>query len=155
MTRNVQQSIALLFLFVLFSTGLSSCLKDECTATETIEGITESALGPVSVSSITFTAQTDVNPGQQKHKDKQKPFKNEYTSCGVHEVNSGATIQYWFLGQDTTSVEPTILKTPAITVDVFEKNYPDGNCDGDLISDGLDECPFVYGEEPNGCPLED
>jgi hypothetical protein len=126
----------------------------DCTATETIEGITESALGPVTVSSITFTAKTDINPGQHKEKPNGKSGKNEYTSCGVHEVNSGATIEYWFLGQDTT-LEPTILKTPAITVDVFEKNYPDGNCDGDLISDGLDECPFDYGEEPNGCPLED
>ena len=79
---------------------------------------TDGELASNSWETITFSAKTDVNPGQQKKQDAGKEFKNEYTSCGVHEINSGATIQFWFLGQDPEVDEPTELKTPAISVDV-------------------------------------
>ena len=80
--------------------------------------IPDGELEPNSWEEITFTAKTDVNPGQQKQADKGKTPKNEYTSCGVHEINSGASIQFWWFGQNPEVDEPTELKTPAISVDV-------------------------------------
>jgi hypothetical protein len=37
---------------------------------------------------------TDVNPGQQKPKDKGMSGINEYTSEGLHEINSGLTVKF-------------------------------------------------------------
>jgi hypothetical protein len=127
-------------------------------------------LEPNSWEEITFSAKTDVNPGQQKKQEADKEFKNEYTSCGVHEINSGATIQYWWFGQDPEVDEPTELKTPAISVDVFDQADLLGDCDGDEILDIDDDFPFDFDndgvndeddlciDEPglpenNGCPV--
>jgi hypothetical protein len=118
-------------------------------------------LEPQSIEEINFSAKTDVNPGQQNRNEKNgKEIKNEYTSCGLHEANSGATIEFWFFGQDPEVDEPTELKTPSITVAVFDESYPDSDCDKDGVDDPVDMCPFegleVFGEvDQDGCPVED
>jgi len=121
--------------------------------------IPDGELEPQSIEEINFSAKTDVNPGQQKQAEKGKQPKNEYTSCGLHEANSGATIEFWWFGQDPEVDEPTILKTPPISVEVFDESYPDSDCDMDGIDDPVDACPFdpetVNGfEDEDGCPDE-
>jgi hypothetical protein len=116
-------------------------------------------LPPNSWEEITFTAKTDINPGQQKQQEKGNTPKNEYTSCGVHEINSGATLQFWFFGENPDVDEPTELKTPAISVDVFDESYPESDCDEDGVDDPVDLCPFegieILGAvDLDGCPVE-
>ena len=116
-------------------------------------------LEPNSWEEITFSVKTDVNPGQQKQESKGKTPKNEYTSCGVHEINSGASMQFWWFGQNPETDEPTELKTPSISVDVFDASYPDSDCDKDGIDDPVDLCPFEGLEvtgyvDVNGCPVD-
>jgi len=99
--------------------------------------------------SVGVTAETDYNPGQGK----KTPGKRSYTSCGVHTINSGASIEFTL--DDGTIVE---LQTPPVSVDVFELGFPDGDCDGDGVIDGDDECPFRGTEETgfvdeDGCPF--
>ena len=85
--------------------------------------------------SVSFSAHTDVNPGQQK----KNPPKNEYTSCGEHDVNSGATVTYTL--SDGTIVSAS---TGSVTVDVFELADLSGDCDQDGIPDIDDTEPFVF-----------
>jgi hypothetical protein len=137
----------------------------DCVATS------DGELEPNSWEEINFSAKTDVNPGQQKQEAKGKTPKNEYTSCGVHEINSGASIQFWWLGQDPEVDDPTELKTPSISVDVFDEADGTGNCDGDAFLDKDDAFPFDFDNdgvndeddlcwdvpglpENNGCPLD-
>ncbi len=82
-----------------------------------------------------FLAHTDVNPGQGK----PKPFgqgKLEYTSCGIHFANSGATVS----GIDLSLAFPFTFafSTEGISVQVFTPNKA-GDCDGDGISDADEE----------------
>jgi len=87
--------------------------------------------------SVSFSAQTDVNPGQKK---KNSP-KNEYTSCGEHDVNSGATVTYTL--SDGTIVSAS---TGSVTVDVFELADLSGDCDQDGIPDIDDAEPFEFND---------
>lgn len=89
--------------------------------------------------SVEVTAYTDVNFGQGK---KALP-KLEYTSCGIHSPNSGATVEYYLLGQTPGVDDPTVLSTPAIYVEVYDQADLLGDCDEDLILDGVDNCPFT------------
>jgi hypothetical protein len=73
---------------------------------------------PESWETILFDAKTDINPGQQNQQDKGKEPKNEFTSCGEHEINSGASLKFWFFDQNPETDEPIELKTPAISVDI-------------------------------------
>ena len=81
----------------------------------------------------------------------------EYTSCGVHEPNSGATVVY-FLDAGLTD-GPHELSTAAFTVDVFQsENLNESDCDGDGVFDDVDLCPFegleVSGTiDSDGCPI--
>ena len=98
--------------------------------------------------SVSFSAETDVNPGQKN----KNPPKNEYTSCGEHAVNSGATITYTL--SDGTIVSAS---TGSATVDVFELADLSGDCDQDGIPDSTDPFPFDFdGDGVNGlddnCP---
>jgi hypothetical protein len=80
--------------------------------------------------------QTDVNPGQGK-KDEPIP---EYTSCGIHYMNSGATLSGYLDDGSPTWVE---LSSGGVFVEVFDFADLSGDCDGDGVSDGEDNCPFV------------
>jgi len=93
---------------------------------------------------VSFSAQTDVNPGQGKPGGQNK---NEYTSCGEHAANSGATVLYWLTGEDPLVVPPQVLKTPSITVDVFDQEDLLGDCDDDGILDGADPLPFDFDDD--------
>jgi len=81
--------------------------------------------------------QTDINPGQGK---KSEP-KREYTSCGIHDVNSGATLSGVLA--DGTEVE---FSTPSVSVEVFDYADLSGDCDGDGFTDGDEK--NVYGTDP-------
>jgi hypothetical protein len=87
--------------------------------------------------SVAVTAYTDINPGQGK---KDTP-KREYTSCGIHSPNSGADVEYYLDDQKTNG--PYFLETPAIYVEVYDQADLLGDCDEDLIPDGVDNCPFT------------
>ena len=95
-------------------------------------------LGIDEQASVSFSAHTDVNPGQQKQK--KNPPKNEYTSCGAHDVNSGATVTY--------TIDGTVVSasTGSVTVDVFELADLTGDCDQDGIPDIDDAEPFVFND---------
>jgi fimbrial isopeptide formation D2 family protein len=60
---------------------------------------------------------TDINPGQGKDKEKGMSGKNEYTSTGLHEINSGATLK--FLDEDGTLLS---AYTGSIMVNVVESD---------------------------------
>lgn len=68
-------------------------------------GIDETAI-------LELVVSTDMNPGQGK---KTPPGKNEYTSTGLHELNSGATLK--FIDEDGTQLS---AYTGSIMVNVVE-----------------------------------
>jgi hypothetical protein len=92
--------------------------------------------------SVAVTAETDYNPGQGK---KDTP-KREYTSCGIHEPNSGATVLF-HLFDDPIEYS---LSTDPITVEVFEYADLSGDCDKDGIPDGEDPEPFFQDSDLDG-----
>jgi len=104
------------------------------------------------------TAQTDWNFGQSKKFMRGAGGTGEYTSCGVHEPNSGATIVY-FLDAELTD-GPHEVSTAAFTVDVFQSDtLSESDCDGDEVFDDVDECPFEGLEDTGfvdsvGCPID-
>ena len=65
-------------------------------------------------------AVTDENPGGNQ----------EWTSCGVHTLNSGATLKY----RDTNGKQQS-ANSGSIAVEVFTQDL-EGDCDGDGASDG-------------------
>lgn len=112
-----------------------------------VEG--DGTLGPTDTATLGFTAMTDLNPGQGK---KTEP-KVEYTSCGIHYANSGSTVS----GFDTDSQSTFAYSTDGIFVEVFTADKL-GDCDGDLVIDADDLCPFEGLEETgsvdlDGCPI--
>ncbi len=88
--------------------------------------------------SVQVTAETDFNHGQGK---KNPIGQREYTSCGEHDVNSGATVTYTL--PDDTIVEAS---TDSVTVDVFEFADLSGDCDQDGILDSTDADPFEFND---------
>ncbi|MGD8708541.1 MAG: hypothetical protein PVI88_07670, partial [Nitrosopumilaceae archaeon] len=102
---------------------------------------------------FTANVQTDINPGQGK---KDVP-KREYTSCGIHDMNSGATLNGVFA--NGTSVE---FSTGNVSVEVFEFADLSGDCDVDGLTDDVDPEPFVFNDEDGDgigdgfdqCPFE-
>ena len=89
------------------------------------DGAGDNDLSDGESASADVTATTDFNPGQAK---KSIP-KQEYTSCGQHDMNSGASITY-------TDINGIVQEasTPPVTVDVFTTDQL-GDCDGDGFSD--------------------
>ncbi len=118
-------------------------------------------LDPAESAAMGVTAETDWNFGQSKKfmRTSGAQGTGEYTSCGVHEPNSGATIVY-FLDAELTD-GPHELSTAAFTVDVFQSDtLSESDCDGDLVFDDVDECPFEGTEVSGtvdgvGCPNGD
>lgn len=84
---------------------------------------------------VEFLAETDVNPGQGKDGGQGKL---EYTSCGIHYANSGATVS----GFDTDSLTSIEYSTEGIFVEVFTDDKA-GDCDDDAVIDADDNCPFT------------
>lgn len=83
-------------------------------------------LGDGTGASLQIAAETDLNPGGNQ----------SYTECGVHEYNSGATLWAW-----DEEVKKLSFETEAILVEVYTENM-EGDCDGDLVPDIDDACPF-------------
>ena len=118
-------------------------------------------LSPAETASVGVTAETDWNHGQSKKYIRTEGAQGtrEYTSCGQHSPNSGATISYFLENEDPDNDEPHVLYTPAITVDVFQNDDLSlSDCDGDEVSDDVDQCPFRGLEETGfidefGCPI--
>ena len=102
------------------------------------DGLGDQDLSPGETASVEVTAETDFNHGQGK---KNPIGQREYTSCGEHDVNSGATVTYTL--PDDTVVEAS---TPSVTVDVFELADLTGDCDQDGIPDIDDTDPFVFND---------
>jgi len=109
-------------------------------------------LGVDETASVGVTAQTDWNFGQSKKFMRGAGGIGEYTSCGVHSINPGATISY-FLDEDDQDVDdPRTLTTPELFVTVYQNNDLSlSDCDGDGVFDDVDNCPFTpnVGQEDN------
>ncbi len=102
------------------------------------DGLGDQDLSPGETASVEVTAETDFNHGQGK---KNPIGQREYTSCGEHDVNSGATVTYTL--PDGTIVEAS---TDSVTVDVFEFADLSGDCDQDGIPDSTDAEPFEFND---------
>jgi hypothetical protein len=111
--------------------------------------------------SFGVTAETDYNHGQSKKYMRTSGDQGvrEYTSCGYHETNPGATLSYFLATQDPLVDDPYIITTgPTTLVPVYQSNnLAESDCDGDEIYDDVDKCPFIAEDvdgvlDEDGCP---
>lgn len=114
------------------------CIVDSSETEDQIDPEGDLFFAPGETASVSVLAETDFNHGQGK---KDPTGKREYTSCGVHEINSGAT-----LSGVTEFGESVSVSTSSITVGVFDLADLSGDCDEDGFTDG--EELNIYGTDP-------
>jgi hypothetical protein len=98
-------------------------------------------LSPDETAFVSLEAQTDYNHGQSKKYKKDGTGTREYTSCGIHSINSGATVLYYLESDDQELVEKRSASTDPLYVEVFTVDQA-GDCDGDGTIDSEDTYPF-------------
>lgn len=114
------------------------CIVDSSETEDDIVPEGDELFSPGETATVSVLAETDFNHGQGK---KDPTGKREYTSCGVHEINSGAT-----LTGVTEFGESVSVSTSSITVGVFDFADLSGDCDEDGFTDG--EELNTYGTDP-------
>jgi len=153
------------FDFINFANNLANCDLDQTGQKNNNEHLTCEVAGDGDLdvdetASVGVTAQTDWNFGQSKKFMRGQGGIGEYTSCGVHSINPGATISYFLAADDQAVVDPRTLSTPELFVTVYQNsNLSLSDCDGDGVFDNLDLCPFRGLEETgfidsDGCPFD-
>jgi hypothetical protein len=74
-------------------------------------------LADTEIQKLWLEVSTDINPGHKKKKDTDEDYKNEYTSLGDHDLNSGATLK--FIDVAGTGFQLS-AHTPPITVTAYD-----------------------------------
>jgi len=111
------------------------CIVDDQETEDDIVPQGDEDFSPGETASVWLTVETDYNFGQSKKEQRNEGSgTSEYTSCGVHSINSGASIHYFF-ESDVLKLDPQWASTDPISVDVFDKADLSEDCDGDEVSD--------------------